>query len=624
MTITGLPDPLLSDGDPSSPATAESTDVTVAFAQIVFTKTFTDFNGGTVQPDDVIAFSLNIENLGTFAANNIVVRDPIDSNLELVAMGTGVLEAGTLRWNLTSPLAPGASETLRFEARIAADVAGGTEIRNQANLEGIGVPALVSDWPETSLANDPVLLVVDAMPVFNTSTKLVEHDNERVAPGDLLTYRLQVRNTGTGQARSVRVEDTVSSLLLVESVSSGGIQDGQRLVWELGDVPANAADFIELAFTARVRGDTPHNALLANQALIFSEDLAEPVPTDDPTTPELGDSTDVLIEAQADLSRTVLSVTDVNGGVVLPGDVLRYEVRIVNNGTIAAQNSRLQLVIPAYTQYVAASTLHNGIVVPDIGSDAPTGLGLSITSPGQSEVGLVLVDDGVPPDNEAVLVVLDVRVDPRALRGTRISAQGTVSARGMGAAATDNPNTPSVAGDATVVVVGGGGTMAVAKVAELSRDANDDGRVSPGDSLRYRILIDGDAISNGAYVVRDVLPNGAQYVPGTLRLDGQSLSDADDADAGFFDGTQVVANVAHEDALSHQIDFEIKIKLGVPLLSNQASVESSTGLWLSDGDPRVSGVQPTVTVVEAGAQVLGVDLEVADLNGGVLAADDTL
>src|SRR5689334_11036033 len=58
-----------------------------------------------------------------------------------------------------------------------------------------------------------------------------------------------------------------------------------------------------------------------------------------------------------------------------------------------------------------------------------------------------------------------------------------------------------------------------------------------GDVVTYTIAYSAVGMGTAtALIVRDTIPAGTTYVPGTLRLRGQSLTDAADADAGIFDG----------------------------------------------------------------------------------------
>lgn len=63
-------------------------------------------------------------------------------------------------------------------------------------------------------------------------------------------------------------------------------------------------------------------------------------------------------------------------------------------------------------------------------------------------------------------------------------------------------------------------------------------RVMPGSVVTYRLEAR-FGVATTAVAIDDAIPLGTAYLPGTLRLDGAVLSDADDADAGRFDGNAV-------------------------------------------------------------------------------------
>src|SRR5690606_20208440 len=122
---------------------------------------------------------------------------------------------------------------------------------------------------------------------------------------------------------------------------------------------------------------------------------------------------------------------------------------------------------PAGTVYLPGSATVAGVSVPDGGgSSFLSGLPIGDVDAGRS-----------------VVVTFRVRVDLHALRGFVISNQAVLRATGASDAMTDNPRTPLIPGDATVVVVGGGPTLLVSK-----RGAPSPAR--EGEPLRFEIAIE--------------------------------------------------------------------------------------------------------------------------------------
>src|SRR5207253_7646879 len=68
---------------------------------------------------------------------------------------------------------------------------------------------------------------------------------------------------------------------------------------------------------------------------------------------------------------------------------------------------------------------------------------------------------------------------------------------------------------------------------------------SPGQGLNYTITFrnSGDTPARNV-VLRDELPDGLEYVAGTLRLDGRTLTDAADGDEGSVVGRRVEIHVS--------------------------------------------------------------------------------
>lgn len=89
--------------------------------------------------------------------------------------------------------------------------------------------------------------------------------------------------------------------------------------------------------------------------------------------------------------------------------------------------------------------------------------------------------------------------------------------------------------------------------------------VSTGTVIRYDIAV--ELQSNGSaenLVVTDPIPSGTTYVAGSLKLDGTTLTDAEDSDEGRFDGSAIevaLGTVTQTSSLpfGRTITFEVKI-----------------------------------------------------------------
>lgn len=155
--------------------------------------------------------------------------------------------------------------------------------------------------------------------------------------------------------------------------------------------------------------------------------------------------------------------------------------------------------------------------------------------------------------------------------GKDITVTTTVTAdRGHGAPGT----VIAGAGDSGVdVVVGGTGGQASA-TALITGDAatptlfksqtvlapNGTARVMPGSIITYQIEAR-FPLPVRAPEITDVIPDGVDFVPGSMTLDGQPLTDAASDDAGTFDGTQVRVALGDQAGASTRIvRFQTKIR----------------------------------------------------------------
>ena len=118
--------------------------------------------------------------------------------------------------------------------------------------------------------------------------------------------------------------------------------DLQAALGEL--LPMAPGDAVTLTFRASVVADVPDGTVIANQGRLTSAEL---------TTEVLSDSTDSSLPGPADPTlvtvaypdlEIVKSFVDDNGGDVEPGDLIRFAVRVTNNGSFAASGVQVTFI----------------------------------------------------------------------------------------------------------------------------------------------------------------------------------------------------------------------------------------------------------------------------------------
>jgi uncharacterized repeat protein (TIGR01451 family) len=280
------------------------------------------------------------------------------------------------------------------------------------------------------------------------------------------------------------------------------------------------------------------------------------------------------------------SVTDINGGNLRPGDVILYTISIISSNDDDLAGVEFTDALPWYTSYVDGSAV------------GPAGSTIKSTG------GILYITDITVPARGQVMVMFKVRVDdPVAPEATSISNQGIVRYDKNG----DGDNDTEALTDGDTVLAGEQETILpltmgpnfsdTVKTGKLVNDINNDGVVSPGDTIRYRIDIinsgDEDAIG---VVFHDTIPANTDYVSNSVTAsDGTAVYD------GSTNQVQWTGNVNTGGSVS--IHFDVKVHTGIrlkTLISNQGTVEYDSdgdgvndAQMLTDGDLALPGRQPT-------------------------------
>jgi len=133
-------------------------------------------------PGDQIVFTIQVCNEGDATADNVVVSDALPSELEMVSasasQGTVVVEGNGMRAELGA-LLPGACASVTIVARVRADVAPGTQIRNVASVDGT--------------YDDTTVTVVGLLPETGSSASLVVVVGQLAVGMGLLIVELVLR-----------------------------------------------------------------------------------------------------------------------------------------------------------------------------------------------------------------------------------------------------------------------------------------------------------------------------------------------------------------------------------------------------------------------------------------------
>ncbi|WP_210494648.1 SdrD B-like domain-containing protein [Patulibacter sp. SYSU D01012] len=270
-------------------------------------------------------WTLTVTNHGRWAAPGVVVTDELPAELDRVDEIDPACEATgrTVRCRL-GDLGAGERRLLRITARVAADVAKGTTIRNVASV--------TTDMPDTAPGNDRDA----ATTTVDTQADLVAGKRAaswRVLGGGVAEYVLSVRNDGPSWARSVVLRDALpAEIAFVDTDDPVGCAAvGPTITCAVGDLAPGAE--ARVVVHGRAVGAPPPAPTPSHDDHLLAVDKAEQA-----VSLEAGERRTVDVDCPA-------------GGLVTDGSV---RVDAVDQGTGSKADVRtLESVATARSRYRA-------------------------------------------------------------------------------------------------------------------------------------------------------------------------------------------------------------------------------------------------------------------------------
>lgn len=279
------------------------------------------------------------------------------------------------------------------------------------------------------------------------------------------------------------------------------------------------------ALPSPVRGEgTPAGTDIVNVAQLSWEDAGEKRSIQ-------SNSASITVDERIDVA-----VAWVDGGSVpvAPGDQKRaLSFRVVNAGNA-----------PEAFALAAQGTIGGDQWDPAITSLALDSNGNGLFDPGVDQTYRPGVDDPLLQADASITVFVlssvpaglaDAAIGLASLRATATTGSGspgTVFA-GQGVRGTD-----AVVGGTTATAVSQGSLIASLAVPQLAKaqqilDLNGGNSALPGATITYTLTASyAGSVPTSGGLVEDPIPAGTSYVPGSLKLNGASLTDAADGDAG--------------------------------------------------------------------------------------------
>lgn len=306
-------------------------------------------------------------------------------------------------------------------------------------------------------------------------------DVQVAQPGDTITYKIEVFNSGAAPALGYMVEDKIPAGTtyvagsLASSAPASNYDAGTNTVKWNGDIPAGGTVTIE--FQVTVNDDFPCGKTLLNVAVLIS-----------PNGETQRAVAEVKIECP-DLQPPRITKKALQT-VVAPGGFIDYEIQLANPNPVAVSATMID-PIPANTMYVAGSAT----------ADAPT-----------------VVYDGGPN---------------HVKWGGTIPASGTVTIKFSVQVMRDVPCDSVIRNQAFLITDAGEeiGSQVIETKVECPQEPSIDivkraeqTIVGPGGIIDYVIVIYNGGAAPASVVMNDPIPAGTSYVPGSATASAPSVS----------------------------------------------------------------------------------------------------
>ncbi|HOZ56303.1 MAG TPA: hypothetical protein PLH29_03690 [bacterium] len=324
---------------------------------------------------DYITYRYLFGNNGDGTASNVVISD--DYNEIFLDVDDGLLESdsGMILFRLGS-LAPNSQGSISYTVRVRGDIpAGKNEVFNSASISasetdrdysnnasfssvlinGGSQPSGSSNYPSIRLTSgESSGYVSPSFSIIKTNSA-----QEAVSPGDMVDFKIVVKNLGGRSLQDVLVADVMKSLDDNTEINND--------LWRLDEV--RAGEEIIIDYTIEIKNNIASGEYI-NEAIVEGYDDIRQVYISAVASSKIrvNNGADVL-SAVAAPQLTIGKI--IRSGALEPGKIITNEIIIANNGNLTAFNVK---IIESLSRNLAFANSKSSIEEWDIGDLPPGGI----------------------------------------------------------------------------------------------------------------------------------------------------------------------------------------------------------------------------------------------------------
>lgn len=548
-------------------------------------KTVSDLNGGTVQPGDVLHYTITLHNTNG-SVSGVVFIDTIPEFTTYVpgslSSTKGMVddsEIPTLFVNIGS-MASDEMVTITFNVTVNGGTQNGTIISNQGFVNSNQTVPEPTDVDGNDRNGDQPTDVVVGGETTSPHLRVEKYvlwlndvdSSGSITPGDIMQYYVLFINDGGLNLTNIHFSDTIPIGLTyingTASISAGSINIiGNSVTADIPVIPVGQVESLIFNITINQAGTFQNQGTGTADGGIstVSDGDGNPDNGEQPTefiaVDSGGGSPNLQIQKASELYKD-----NNQNGILNPGDTLRYTIYIVNTGSSPAFNVRLTDPIPTNTTLIIGSVVTSkGVII----TENPIDVNIGTINPGE----LVTVQFRV-----TLLSVLPTGTEIHNI--VTVTASGDITIQAVrNDPVTSSPNLYD--------------PQNVVKTVKLSVEG-------ANRYLTYTAVIvnTGDAPAINV-IFNDSVPDNTTYVPNTITFNGSPVSDTyPDSDGGFDNvNNRIIVNIGNlNPGVTATITFRVLIdKKYFGTISNQGILTGDNFPDEPTDDPRTpENNDPTV------------------------------
>ena len=194
---------------------------------------------------------------------------------------------------------------------------------------------------------------IESSPDFNFKVEAIDDNEGIIRLGDVIQYKLIVKNTGNMDASNVEIQSSLSEFvdIIEDSITQQGEYKSNYVLWKIDNIEANKSK--TLSFKVTVKDNLGGEELITSKSTLkYGSVIIEK-------------SVEEKLSLFSDLTTSEAYIYDANGGELYPGETINVRIIIRNTGEKKEENYKIICPIPPEATYISKSGTAEGIMWSD-------------------------------------------------------------------------------------------------------------------------------------------------------------------------------------------------------------------------------------------------------------------